>query len=164
MAGTKLFIVTTTFDHNLWKHKRWSTVWKYRPWLCVQDITSSGNCGRFGTGRKWLPHLWYCWMVSPLMMSPFLWVLPSCEPNRRVNLFPTLFRGRIPRFQMNRMMSLTTICRKSLKAAKIFFSFSKTCQQFFEFPPPIHVPIRTEVSGSYILNESRILSSLFTFT
>ena len=65
MAGTKLFTVTMTFDQNLWNLRKWSIVWNYRRWLLLNEIISSSNCGWFGTGRRWLSHLWYCWMFPP---------------------------------------------------------------------------------------------------
>jgi len=45
-----------------------------------------------------------------------------------------------------------------------FLFFSKTCQQFIEYPSPIVVSIRTEVSGNHLLTESRILSSVITLS
>ena len=151
MAGTKLFIVTVTFGLNLCKYKRWSSVWNCRLWLCVQEMSSSINCGRLGTGRRCLPLLWYFSMVPPLpICRPAFGYCRLASHTKEINSSAFLPLGEKPCFHNNRMLYCTQSCRKSFGAANIFFFFFKTCQNFVDCASRIFVPIRFKVSDNYI--------------
>ena len=164
MAGTKLFTVTMTFDQNLWNLRKWSIVWNYRRWLLLNEIISSNNCGWFGTGRRWLPHLWYCWMFPPQVIwgRVYGYCCLSSHTGDLVSL-PVSPGGKAHGSKQIWCSDGLRAFWKSLKTAKIFFSFPTTFQQFVEYPFSILVPIRTEVSGNYALNESTIPSKVITF-